>query len=420
MQDMQTTISSPVGPLAVTVADDGAVTRIGFGAGDVSDDPRFQTVVTQLREYFAGERTDFDLPLRPAGGSPFEQRVWQALLDDPVRRDRQLRRDRHPHRSPRQGACRRPRQRPQPDRDRLPVPSRHRQRRLADRLRRRARQQAHAARPRGGRAEPRDGYGLSRIVSQARRRLGRWRACATSCAPRAPSASSSPRAWRGCPWARSACCSCCTPSSSPAHTRRAASHPAPTPSRSRCRTPRSRGSSTAAARRSSCASGRRSRPPRFVVLAALPDGAPLGAILAAAAVAGACQPPVGACMRALWPVLLDSPDRRHAAYSMEGALLEVVYICGPVLIVAGIGSWSTTAAMASCAGFLLAGDLAFAAHPGLARVAPARRSARAISPARCAAPACACSSPSSCCAGSRSAPSRSSCPRPSTRPATAS
>ena len=83
MQDMQTTISSPVGPLAVTVADDGAVTRVDFGTGDVSDDPRFQNVVTQLREYFAGERTDFDLPLRPDGGSPFEQRVWQALLQIP-------------------------------------------------------------------------------------------------------------------------------------------------------------------------------------------------------------------------------------------------------------------------------------------------------------------------------------------------
>jgi MFS family permease len=101
----------------------------------------------------------------------------------------------------------------------------------------------------------------------------------------------------------------------------------------------------------------------IVVLATLPDGAPLAAIVACAAVAGACQPPVGACMRALWPVLLDTPDRRHAAYSMEGALLEVVYICGPVLIVAGIGSWSTSAAMLACAIVLLVGDLAFAAHP---------------------------------------------------------
>jgi predicted MFS family arabinose efflux permease len=48
---------------------------------------------------------------------------------------------------------------------------------------------------------------------------------------------------------------------------------------------------------------------------------------------------------------------------MEGALLEIVYICGPVLIVAGIGSWSTAAAMAACAAFLLLGDLAFSAHP---------------------------------------------------------
>jgi MFS family permease len=101
----------------------------------------------------------------------------------------------------------------------------------------------------------------------------------------------------------------------------------------------------------------------IVVLATLPDGAPVGAILAAAAVAGACQPPVGACMRALWPVLLDTADRRHAAYSMEGALLEVVYICGPLVIVAGIGSWSTSVAMGACAAFLLVGDLAFAAHP---------------------------------------------------------
>jgi MFS family permease len=100
-----------------------------------------------------------------------------------------------------------------------------------------------------------------------------------------------------------------------------------------------------------------------VILAIVPHDAPLGVILAGAAAAGACQPPVGACMRALWPVLLDTPDRRHAAYSLEGALLEVVYICGPLVIVAGIGSWSTAAAMVACAAFLFIGDLTFAAHP---------------------------------------------------------
>jgi methylated-DNA-[protein]-cysteine S-methyltransferase len=80
---MQTTIPSPVGPLALTVDDDGALTRIGFGAGDVSDDPRFDRVVNQLAEYFAGRRTDFDLDVRPDVGSPFERRVWAELLEIP-------------------------------------------------------------------------------------------------------------------------------------------------------------------------------------------------------------------------------------------------------------------------------------------------------------------------------------------------
>jgi predicted MFS family arabinose efflux permease len=68
-------------------------------------------------------------------------------------------------------------------------------------------------------------------------------------------------------------------------------------------------------------------------------------------------------MRALWPVLLETPNRRHAAYALEGAVLEIVYICGPVVIVSGIGSWSTAAALVACACFLLIGDLAFSAHP---------------------------------------------------------
>jgi methylated-DNA-[protein]-cysteine S-methyltransferase len=83
MNSMQTTIPSPVGPLAITVDDDGAVTRIAFGPGETSDDPRFDPVVKQLEEYFAGELTDFDLRLVPDGGSTFERRVWAELLRIP-------------------------------------------------------------------------------------------------------------------------------------------------------------------------------------------------------------------------------------------------------------------------------------------------------------------------------------------------
>jgi MFS family permease len=101
----------------------------------------------------------------------------------------------------------------------------------------------------------------------------------------------------------------------------------------------------------------------IVTLAILPAGAPGAAIVGLAALAGATQPPVGACMRALWPELLHDADRRHTAYAMEGAALEIVYICGPLAIVAGIGSWSASAAMIACAGFLLSGVLAFSINP---------------------------------------------------------
>jgi MFS family permease len=101
----------------------------------------------------------------------------------------------------------------------------------------------------------------------------------------------------------------------------------------------------------------------LVALALLPRAAPLWAIVACAAVIGLGQPPVGACMRALWPTLLRGGDDRHAAYAMESAVLEIVYICGPLLLVAGLASWSTSAALGVCAGLMLAGDLAFSAHP---------------------------------------------------------
>jgi MFS family permease len=97
----------------------------------------------------------------------------------------------------------------------------------------------------------------------------------------------------------------------------------------------------------------------IIVVALLPDGAPFGAILAASAVGGLAQPPTGACMRALWPVLVKDPARRHAAYSLESVILEVVYMFGPVVIVAGIGTWSLRGALLVCAGCEVIGNFAF-------------------------------------------------------------
>jgi methylated-DNA-[protein]-cysteine S-methyltransferase len=81
-----TLLPSPLGPLLLTGGDDG-VTRVLLDGPDpapgwVRDDARFTETARQLGEYFAGERTAFDLPLR-ATGTAFEQRVWDELRDIP-------------------------------------------------------------------------------------------------------------------------------------------------------------------------------------------------------------------------------------------------------------------------------------------------------------------------------------------------
>jgi methylated-DNA-[protein]-cysteine S-methyltransferase len=49
----------------------------------VRSDREFAEVRSQLAEYFAGERADFSVPLKPAG-TPFQQRVWQRLREIPL------------------------------------------------------------------------------------------------------------------------------------------------------------------------------------------------------------------------------------------------------------------------------------------------------------------------------------------------
>lgn len=86
-------VDSPIGPLTL-VALDGALSGLymdvqrhrpseeTFGApGDPDTDP-FATAAKQLSAYFAGELTQFDLPLT-LRGTPFQQRVWALLQEIP-------------------------------------------------------------------------------------------------------------------------------------------------------------------------------------------------------------------------------------------------------------------------------------------------------------------------------------------------
>jgi methylated-DNA-[protein]-cysteine S-methyltransferase len=84
--------SSPVGVLVLT-SDGEALSGLHLprrdgspasftGEGWRRDPGSFREAVAQLSAYFAGERTDFELPLRMAG-TPFQRSAWDALLTIP-------------------------------------------------------------------------------------------------------------------------------------------------------------------------------------------------------------------------------------------------------------------------------------------------------------------------------------------------
>ncbi len=77
-------IQSSAGIIEVA-ASDTAITAVRFvdsAQHDVATSDITATACGQLAEYFSGLRTIFDLPLAPAG-TPFQQKVWQALCDIP-------------------------------------------------------------------------------------------------------------------------------------------------------------------------------------------------------------------------------------------------------------------------------------------------------------------------------------------------
>ena len=79
-------VDSPIDELLLT-AEDGVLTGLHFspfaiGAGWVHDPAQLEPAATQLNEYFAGERTEFELELAPHG-TDFQQRVWAMLREIP-------------------------------------------------------------------------------------------------------------------------------------------------------------------------------------------------------------------------------------------------------------------------------------------------------------------------------------------------
>jgi predicted MFS family arabinose efflux permease len=97
--------------------------------------------------------------------------------------------------------------------------------------------------------------------------------------------------------------------------------------------------------------------------AVLPHGAALGWAIGLAALAGASFPPLGPALRTLWTARIEDPGQRHAGFSLEAVIFEVVYIAGPLLFVSLIGAWSLAAAVAAMGVLVVLGAVSFASAP---------------------------------------------------------
>ena len=165
-----TRLATPLGDMLVAVSDDGVLgayfdgqahqpDAAWFGARvEQRDDALLDAAAQQLTAWFAGERTDFDLPLAPLG-TPFQRSVWELLLRIPPGETTtygELSASLSPDgvATPGQAQGRRAGRRPQPGQRHRAVPPRRRLGRFPRRLRRRPGSQTLAPRPRGERDDP--------------------------------------------------------------------------------------------------------------------------------------------------------------------------------------------------------------------------------------------------------------------------
>ncbi|MEU1670683.1 MFS transporter [Streptomyces roseifaciens] len=108
----------------------------------------------------------------------------------------------------------------------------------------------------------------------------------------------------------------------------------------------------------------------FAVVAIAPGSRT--AVLAGVALAGAATPPLEPCLRALWPDIV-APGKLEAAYALDSASQELVFVGGPLVVAGGVAVASPSAALWAGALLGIAGVLVVATAPP-ARVwkAPAR------------------------------------------------
>jgi len=110
------------------------------------------------------------------------------------------------------------------------------------------------------------------------------------------------------------------------------------------------------------------------LLAVVRIGAPVGIVVAAAALAGLALPPLGAAMRVVWASLVPNPRRRTRAYSLDAVSEEVVFTVGPLIVAALVAVADAEAAVLASAAATVLGTVGMTSSR-LSRAQGARQAA---------------------------------------------
>jgi MFS family permease len=95
------------------------------------------------------------------------------------------------------------------------------------------------------------------------------------------------------------------------------------------------------------------------------SGAPVGVLFALALAAGAFIPPLGSISRSMWPRILadEDPGLLSTALAMEGVLIELIFVTGPLLTAALAALVDPAAALVLSPVLLLVGLAGFLVQP---------------------------------------------------------
>lgn len=110
-------------------------------------------------------------------------------------------------------------------------------------------------------------------------------------------------------------------------------------------------------------------------------GVPAAVLAVTAAFAGACTPPLGPTMRAVWAELLPGRGLLQRAYSLDGVAEELLFVSGPLLVGAVVGVAPPAVGVVLSALLVAVGTLAFVTSPAAGALRPAGRKEDGSAPA---------------------------------------